>query len=71
MVFYPHFSVLQNAIHDTLLCSCFADFFMNIFNTREEYGFLLNPPVEGIVNSIEQKTRVFCQTDVQEFHLWI
>ncbi len=25
---------------------------------------------EGIVNSMEQTTRVFCQTDVQEFHLW-
>jgi len=24
---------------------------------------------EGTVNSMEQKTRVFCQTDVQEFHL--
>jgi hypothetical protein len=22
------------------------------------------------VNSMEQKTRVFCQTDVQEFNLW-
>jgi hypothetical protein len=29
-----------------------------------------NPPVERIVNSMEQKTRVFCQIDVQEFHLW-
>jgi hypothetical protein len=28
-----------------------------------------NPPVEGTVNSMEQKTSVFCQTDVQEFHL--
>jgi hypothetical protein len=26
--------------------------------------------LEGIVNSMEQKTRVFCQIDVQEFHLW-
>jgi hypothetical protein len=28
-----------------------------------------NPPVEGTVNSLEQKTPFFCQTDVQEFHL--
>jgi hypothetical protein len=41
--------------------SCFADFFVCIFKTRVEYGFLKNPPVEGTVNSIEQKTRVFCQ----------
>ncbi len=26
--------------------------------------------LEGSVNSMEQKTRVFCQIDVQEFHLW-
>jgi hypothetical protein len=25
---------------------------------REKYGFLLNPPVEGTVNGMEQKTRV-------------
>jgi hypothetical protein len=31
--------------------------------------FCKNPPVEGTVNSMEQKTRVFCQIDVQEFHL--
>jgi hypothetical protein len=31
----------------------------------------VNPPVEGTVNSMEQKTRVFCQIDVQQFHLWI
>jgi hypothetical protein len=27
-------------------------------------------PVEGIAKSVEQMTRVLCQTDVQEFHLW-
>jgi hypothetical protein len=27
------------------------------------------PPVEGTVNSIEHRTRVFCQIAVQEFHL--
>ncbi len=26
--------------------------------------------LEGIVNSMEQNSRVFCQIDVQEFHLW-
>ncbi len=31
--------------------------------------FLKNPRVEGTVNSIEQKTRVFCQIDVQKFRL--
>jgi hypothetical protein len=34
-----------------------------------EYGFLENPPVERAVNSMEQKTWVFCQVDAQEFHL--
>jgi hypothetical protein len=47
-----------------------ADFF-KILKTREEYGFLLSPPEEGTVNSKEQKTRFFCQNDVQELHLWI
>jgi hypothetical protein len=50
--------------------SCFADFFVRIFKTREESGFLKNPPVELTVNSMEQKTRVFCLIYVQEFHLW-
>ncbi len=40
--------------------SCFVDFFVRIFKIREEYGFLKNPPAEGTVNSMEQKTRVFC-----------
>jgi hypothetical protein len=31
--------------------------------------FSLKSPVEGTVNSMEKKTRVFGQTDVQEFHL--
>ncbi len=29
----------------------------------------MNPPVEENVNSMEQKTRVFCLIYVQEFHL--
>ncbi len=29
--------------------------------------FYLKPPVEGTVNSMEQKARVFCQIDAQEF----
>ncbi len=52
MVFYPHFSDLQNAIHEYRLYSCLVS------------------QVEGTVNSMDQKTRVFCQTDVLEFHLW-
>jgi hypothetical protein len=31
--------------------------------------FFKNPLVEETVNSIEQKTEVFCKIDVQEFHL--
>jgi hypothetical protein len=46
--------------------SCFTDFFVCIFKTRVEYGFLQNPPEERTVNSIEQKTGVCCQIDVQE-----
>ncbi len=38
--------------------SCFAGFFVRIFQTRKEYCFLQNPTVEGTVNSIEQKTRL-------------
>ncbi len=34
-----------------------------------EYGLLKNPPVEGTVNSVEQKARVICQIGVQEFHI--
>jgi hypothetical protein len=32
--------------------------------------FCKNPPVEWTVKSMEQKTTVFGQVDVQEFHLW-
>jgi hypothetical protein len=51
--------------------SCFADFFVRILKTREEYDFLSNQPEEGIVKSMEQKTRVFLlkKNDVQEFYL--
>ncbi len=34
-----------------------------------EYGFLKILSVEGTVDSMEPKTGVFCETDVQEFHL--
>jgi hypothetical protein len=51
--------------------SCLADFFVRIFKTIEEIVFFSNPPVEGTVNSMEEKTRVFCKIDVQEFHLSI
>jgi hypothetical protein len=36
---------------------------------RVEYHFLLNLPVEGAVNIMEQKTRFFFQIYVQQFHL--
>jgi len=68
LVIYPHFSVLQNVIHELSRLSYFADFFVR--KTREKYGFLENPPGEGSVNSMEQKTRVFWQIDVQEFKLY-
>jgi hypothetical protein len=40
---------------------------VRILKTRGEYGF--HPPVEGTVNSMEQKYLGFCQIDVQEFYL--
>ncbi len=43
--------------------------FLCIFKTRVKYGFHQNLPEGGTVNSMERKTRVFCQNDVQEFHL--
>jgi hypothetical protein len=30
---------------------------------------IFSPPVEGTVNSMKEKTRVFRLIDVQEFHL--
>ncbi len=60
LVFYPHFSFLQNAIHE----------YTRVFKTRVwEYGFFKNPPIERTVSSMKQKTWVFHQTNVQEFHL--
>jgi hypothetical protein len=38
-----------------LKLSGFADFFVCIFKTRVESGFLENPPVEGTVNSMGSK----------------
>jgi hypothetical protein len=32
--------------------------FLRIFKTREEFGFLYNPPVEGTVNGMDQKSFV-------------
>ncbi len=52
LVFYLHFFVLPNAIH--------------------ELSFLVSQIFCGFLKpekSMEQKTRVFCQTDFQEFHL--
>jgi hypothetical protein len=35
-------------------------FFVGTMKTRIEQGFLKNPPVDGTVNSMKQRTRVFC-----------
>ncbi len=39
--------------------SCYADFFVSIFKTNEEHGFLLNPPVEVTVTIMEQRLESF------------
>ncbi len=44
LVFYPNFLVSR--------------IFVRFFKTREKNGVFLNPPIDGIVNSMEQKTRV-------------
>ncbi len=46
--------------------SYFTDFCICIFSV---WFSLKNPPMEGTVNRMKHKTRVFCQIDVQEFHL--
>ncbi len=38
--------------------SCFADFFGRVIKYRVKS--LVSPPVEGTVNCLEQKTRLFC-----------
>jgi hypothetical protein len=38
----------------------FPGFLKRIFETREDHNFHSNPPVELTVNSMEQKTQVFC-----------
>jgi hypothetical protein len=40
-----------------------------MLKTKEQSAFLLNPPVEGTVKSMAQKTRGMCKNDVQELHL--
>jgi hypothetical protein len=60
LVFYPHFPFYKWLFLNRLKFSYFADFFVRIFKTREESVILLYPPVEETVNSMEQKTRVFC-----------
>jgi hypothetical protein len=41
---------------------CFANILYEIFQTREEYGFLYDPLAEEgtVKNSMKQKTRIFC-----------
>ncbi len=38
--FLPHFSVLQNGIHELTKFSCFADFFVRIIKTKLKNGFI-------------------------------
>jgi hypothetical protein len=40
--------------------SCFADFLFVFFKPKKSVVFFKIRPVAGIVNSMEQKTRVFC-----------
>ncbi len=56
LFFYPHFSVLQNAIHKKTRVFLISGFFVGNFKNREKCGFLYNTPVEGTVNSMEQKS---------------
>jgi hypothetical protein len=39
--------------------SCYSDFFVRIFKTKEDYGFLINPPVEVTVTIMEQRLESF------------
>jgi hypothetical protein len=56
---------------NSLEFSRFAESFVCIFyKTRVEPGFLEKFASRNTVNSMEQKTIVFCHIDVQEYHLW-
>jgi hypothetical protein len=57
-IFSPIFPFYKMLFMNRLEFSCFSDIFVGMIKTREEHGFLLNPPVEAW--SMEQKTRVFC-----------
>jgi hypothetical protein len=70
LVFYPHFSFYKMLFMNRLKFSCFADYFCVFLKPEVVMVFLKKPPVEGDVNCMEQKTRVFFQIDDQEFHLW-
>jgi hypothetical protein len=54
LVFYPHFPFYKIVFMNRPEFSCFSDFCKG-FKTREEYGFLENPPVELTVNSMDQR----------------
>ncbi len=62
LVFYP-----QNAIHEQNQVFLFRGFFVRISKIRVRFS--LKSATERTVNSMKQKTRVFCYIDVQEFHL--
>jgi hypothetical protein len=55
---------------NTFEFSCFSGLFKCIFETRVKFCFLYKTASRKTVNSMEQKNRIFCQIDVQEFHLW-
>ncbi len=60
LVFYTHFSVLQNASHEILKLSSFANILEGFLEPEKIMVFFKYPTVEGIVNIIEQKTEGFC-----------
>ncbi len=64
---------MLNSVYHLYFLNCLIISICQSFFTVLIYFFksvvFLNPPVEGTVNSMEQKSRVFCLNDVQEFHL--
>jgi hypothetical protein len=60
-VFYPNFSVLQNAIQESTQVFWFVDFLVKIFKTREGYMISIKSASrrDCEMNSMEQRTKVF------------
>jgi hypothetical protein len=57
--FLSSFSVVRNAIHEKTRAFLFRIFFRRDFKTREEYGFLQNPQVEGAVIACSKRLESF------------